>query len=234
MKRPNRRLPIGEKGSLILAASVTGALLLLALLLPLAFRTSTIPASEESDVLFSVEQRSRLFAAWWTGAEDEKPRSEKLSEPGEETIEFCRKRMRALVELCVPDQGLEETEPTGSDYTRVIGDGGAIRVCRMWLEAQGDWQNWMDVCFDADTGDIYYLYVSRSCLRNADRYRSDEPLTAARVAERLAKELDGTLRHFEPTENGAVALISAEGGTVIYGLKCVNYDRLIDVKVQCA
>ena len=142
--------------------------------------------------------------------------------------------MRDLVELCVPDQGREETAPTGSDYTRVIGEAGAIRVCRMWLEAQGDWQNWMDVCFDADTGDIYYLYVSRSCLRNSERYRGDEPLTARRVAERLALELDGTLRHFEETSTGALALVSVPGGTVVYSLGCVSYNRLIDVKVQCA
>jgi len=232
MNRPNKLLPFSERTGLVIAASVTGALLLLAILLPLAFRR--MPAPTEDPTGFTAEQRARLFADWWAGdAEASKPRSEKLSAPGEDTVERCEARMRELVKLWVPDQGLEETAPSGSDYTLVSGGGGAIRVCRMWLEIQGDWQNWLDVCFDADTGEIYYLYVSRSCLYNAERYSGDEPLSDRLVAERLAAELDGTLRRVEPTTGGTLALVSVEGGTVLYSLSCVSYDRLIDVKAQC-
>jgi len=220
---------------MIVAASVTGAVLLLALLLPLAFRREAEPVPTEApEAAFGPEQRAALFAAWWDPAEgEEPPASEQITEPGSRMLSRCSERMRGLVDVWVSDEGLDYGGPTGSDYTRLRGPDGNVNVCRMWLERQGDWQNWMDVCFDADTGQIFYLYVSRSCLRNADRYDDGDPITARDVADYLALELDGTLRRLDPTEKGAVALVSADGGTVFYAVSCVCYDRLIDVKLQC-
>ena len=233
MNKTTERSPLGERTKMLISAGVTGALLLLALLLPLAFRTSSAPPEPAAGERAG-EARAQLFAAWWFPEEGaEGPETEKLDAPGEATIRFCGERMRTLVAACLPDEGFTYDAPTGSEYTLLRGEETEVRVCRMWLQVQGDWQNWLDVCFDADSGAVYYLYASRALLRNDDRYGADARPGAEGVAAALAEDLGGTLRLFTPAEGGGSAVITAGEDTLCYRIDCVSYDRLVDLKLRC-
>ena len=149
--------------------------------------------------------------------------------------ETCETVMRTLIARSIDDRGLEDLTPTGSEYT-VVSDGGGreVRVCRMWLEKRGDWQNWMDVCFDADTGELYYYYLSRECLTNRKLYQREDTPDARTLAEKLAEDNGWTLRYLADEADGAAAAVfSSPGGTLCYLISCRWYDALVDIKLSC-
>lgn len=224
------KYPEGEKGRLILFAGICGALLIAAMLLPLAFRR-TPDAPQSAD--FTAEDRAALFVTYWyDGAEGQTV--EKMDEPGERLGAFCTARMTEIVSRCLTDRGLGDTTPTGSEYASVTGERGTVRLCRMWLQARGDWQNWLDVCFDADSGDVYYLYVSRECLTNLNLYTGAEHPEGREIAEGLAGEFGGALRYYlADGSGGGTAILSVDGSTLCYEIGCVAYDALIDVRINC-
>ena len=87
---------------------------------------------------------------------------------------------------------------------------------------------------DADTGELYYFYLSRECLTNRKNYPLTETPDAAQIAELLTAENGWTLRHLTAEEDGsAVAVCSTPGGTVCFSITCRVYDALIDVKLAC-
>ena len=158
----------------------------------------------------------------------------KEEKPSQETTRACAAVMRRLVEECVNDRQLSYEAPDGSEYTLITDENGAqVRLCRMWLEARGDWQNWLDACFDADSGELYYLYLSRECLRNQNQYSGMGGLNARDVADSLAEGYGWTLRWLDEGKEGAAALFTTENGTACYQIDCRSYDTLIDVKLCC-
>ena len=236
MKKLLERLHAGgESTKLLISVCAVALTVIAAMLLPLAFRSA--PAGELSSAGMSLEERTRMFADYWAnGAEaggyavthpDPVPRRMK------ETSEAV---MRTVVARSIDDQDLSDLSPTGSEYTVVTDRAGQeLRLCRMWLEKRGDWQNWLDVCFDADTGDLYYYYLSRECLTNRQLYQRDgEKPDAETIAEDLAADNGWTLRYLDAGDDGAAtALYSTAGGTLCYGISCRVYDALIDIKLSC-
>ena len=235
MKKLLERLQVrSERAKLLVSVCAVGAVVVAAMLLPLAFRRA--PATVEPAAEMTLEERMRMFADYWTlGAEAcgftvERP--EPLPERMKTT---CETVMHTLIARCVEDHGLQDPAPTGSEYT-VVSDGAGreITVCRMWLEARGDWQNWMDVCMDAQTGELYYFYLSRECLTNRKDYALPPGAGREQIAETMGAENGWTLRYLAGEEDGgAVAVYAADGGTLCWQISCRLYDALIDVKLCC-
>lgn len=232
MKKMRIKLQWNERTKMLLAAALSGAALLLAIFLPLAFFS---PVKDDAPDT-GAEQKAELFAQYWYAAEEESGvYSEKVAVPKQEMLTRCEETMRDIVSQWIYDAGIEYAAPSGSEYTRVQNETGEMTLCRMWLEEQGDWRNWLDVCFDAESGTLYYFYLSRECLRNQKIYGDNSGLTTELVAQRLAEFLHGNIRYFSaPDEAGAcAAVISTPGGTICYSINCKAYDRLIDIKINC-
>ena len=224
----------GERSKLLF--SVIGVVLavIAAMLLPLAFRSEGAGAPDAAEM--TLEERTRMFSDYWNrGAEAAGLTVTKPDPVPRKMKETCETVMRTLIARSIDDRGLDDLTPTGSEYT-VISDGRGreMNVCRMWLEKRGDWQNWMDVCFDADTGELYYYYLSRECLTNRRLYQREEIPDAKVLAEKLAEEKGWTLRYLaEGADGTAAAVCSTPGGTVCFEISCRWYDALVDVKLCC-
>ena len=217
-----------------LAASFA-VLLLAALLLPLAFRsTSTSDGDAETGASGETELKAAVFAEYWSGAGT--PRVRKLEHPSARMTETCRARMNDLVKRYINDQALDRPIAEGSEYLSVSDGDTEVRLCRMWLQVQGDWHNWMDVWMDADSGDLYYFYVSRECLTNRSKYSFDEAdrPTVELLASRLAEDWNCRLRHVQRDGFGTgTAVLSTDSGTLAFEISCITYDALIDIKITC-
>ena len=234
MKKLLERLrPESDRTKLFASIGAVVLVLIVAMLLPLAFRTD--PAADKSPAALTLEERSLMFAAYWNeGAETGGFTVEKPDPVPRRMKETCETVMRTIIARSIDDHALSDAMPTGSEYTVVSdGDGRELKLCRMWLERRGDWQNWLDVCMDADTGELYYFYLSRECLTNRKNYAPPEQTRAEQIAELLATENGWTLRWLADEDGAAAAVYSTPGGTLCYEISCRVYDALIDVKLAC-
>lgn len=228
--------PWDERKKLVTAGLACAVGLIAALLLPLAFRAAPGEEKAEENDRFTLDDKAALFSVWWYEGDTLAPEVEHI-EPGDSAAAaFCAERMEELTEKCIDDAAFrrEEAEDSGEEYVNIKGEDGTLRLCRMWLRARGDWQNWLDVCFDADTGMIYYLYLRRECLDNRSLYArapEDRP-TAESVATGLAREYDGELRRFLDNGAGGTALILCDGGSLCYTIGCVYSDTLVDIRIS--
>ena len=239
----NRGRGWDERSRLTAAAGACGILLIVALLVPLAFRASpeargSGALSDADSVKPSAEARAALFAAFWYGAEAGADGTVEITvtkaEPDAVTTAYCEQRMAALTARCIDDRALAGPAPAGSEYTTVTGtDGTEAHLCRMWLQASGDWQNWLDVCFDTDDGRVYYLYVSQESLTNRHLYTDRTRPDWGAVAALLAENTGGRLRHFSENSAGGTAVIETETGILCYQITGAYYDALVDIRINC-
>ena len=235
MKKLLERLNLrSENTKLLVSVGAVALVLIAAMLLPLAFRSE--PAAETPAAAMTLEDRTGFFADYWTrGAEEGGYTVEKPDPVPRKMKETCETVMRTIIARSINDQALENPTPTGSEYTIVTDAAGReLKLCRMWLEARGDWQNWLDVCMDAETGEVYYFYLSRECLTNRKNYPASEQTGGEEIAEQIAAEYGWTLRYVAPEDDGvASAIFSSQGGTLCYRISARIYDALIDVKISC-
>lgn len=231
MKKP-RKLRFDDRTKLLLSCAAAAVLLIIAMLLPLAFRGAADPVAP---AVASAEAKRQLFAGYWLlGPADLGITVTKEETPSRDTVRTCEAMMQGLVEQCIDDRQFAYEAPDGSEYTVISDESGAqARLCRMWLEAQGDWQNWLDVCFDAESGEIYYLYLSRECLTNQKKYGSRAGLDVWDVAYSMAETYGWTLRWLDEGTESAAALFTTDSGDACYQIDCRSYDTLIDVKLCC-
>ncbi len=234
MKKLLERLAAdSDRMKLFMSLGAVALIVIAAMLLPLAFRTS--PGDPDVPAALSLEERTQMFADYWTqGAEAGGFTVEKPDPVPRKMKETCETVMRTVIARSIDDQNLSDTAPTGTEYTVVSdGDGRELHLCRMWLEKRGDWQNWLDVCMDAETGEVYYYYLSRECLTNRKNYPAPEQTDAEQIAAQIATESGWTLRYLADEDGAAAAFYSTPGGTVCYAISCRVYDALIDVKLAC-
>lgn len=223
-----------EKLRTIIAASLTAAILVAAALVPLAFRDRAETVEKTG---LDAGERAALFAEYWSGNGDVK--SERIEKPSKSSVEACEKLMDDFVEKYTLDEELSGSDTRGSEYTLISGENGDMRICRMWMQYKGDWQNWMDMCFDMDTGSVYYFYMSSECLFNGNRYlgKVEGGLDAAAVADKIAEELRLDLEYLDwsgKSEDAATAVYITNGRALRLSINCIYYEStLIDVKVCC-
>lgn len=226
---------MNDKIKLIIYGSVAAAMFLLAALLPLAFRGGSVEAREP----LSVGQRASIFSEYWWNEDSSNCQVERISDLGRTQREFCFERMEQVKELCFVDAQQGQIKSEGSEYISVTTEAGEIRLCRSWLECQGDWRNWIDVCFDIDSGDIYYFYISSECVSNPNKYSDavPEPLDAERVAGYIADRRSYELMHLDWSGNAsdsAMVIYNSAGSAVCMQISCIYYEStLIDLKICC-
>ena len=225
-----------DRLTLTFYASVMGVVFLLAALLPLAFRTGGSEVVDSGGT--GTGERAAIFSAYWNdGARGCTVRS--IPGPEKKDIDACTQRMSEIVDRCVIDAQRAAAGSAGSEYVSVTNDAGTIRICRMWMEFQGDWNNWIDACFDMDTGEVYYLYVSSKCISNAETYLDALPegFNTQTAAEQIAEERGCELVKVVwsgKTGDTATAVFLDGGSAVCMELTCTYYQSsLLDVKLCC-
>lgn len=232
----DKAIPAGEdRITLTFYVSMMGAFFLLAALLPLAFRGGS---TETESVGFGAGDRAAIFSAYWN---DSGRGCTVRNIPGPEKMDIdkCTQRMEEIVGACVIDSQRGPANSAGSEYVSVTNDAGTIRTCRMWMEFQGDWNNWIDVCFDMDTGEVYFLYVSSKCISNGEIYIDALPegFNTQTVAEMIADERGCELIKVVwngKTGDTATAVFLDDGSAVCMELTCTYYQSsLLDVKLCC-
>ena len=230
MKKFLSELKWNDRTKLALSALATGVVLVFSILFPLAFRTHGEP--EEETAPLRLEERAALFARYWSGEED--TAAETLEIPDTQMTVDCAAVMQRIAERCIADLRLNDAAPSGSEYIRISDGESGLTAAHMWLEKTGDWKNWLDVYFDAETGEIYYLYLSCGNVANLTEYHAAEDYGCGQIAAELAAQLGGVLRYADEEQNGSQTLVfSAEAGSICYSVKCVAYDNLVDVKINC-
>jgi hypothetical protein len=221
---------------LIICGGVTAAIFLLAALLPLGFRGG----DTGNETSLSAGERVSIFSAYWNGG-GENCTVENLSKLSSTEQDYCTARMSEVTARCLIDTANGLISSQGEEYLKIENNTGAIRLCRMWLELQGDWRSWIDMCFDMDSGEIYYFYLSTECVSTPEKYSkyssilSDE-LDTEYVAEYIAAERDIRLLHTDwdgDPAHSASAIYTVSGSTVYMEISCIYYDALLDIKFCC-
>ncbi len=225
---------LSEKTKLIVYVSITIAVFITACLLPLAFAGR----GEDSGLYFDNGRRAAMFLSYQNGSKDIS--SKVLDSLSSADEKFCGNRFSQLKSLCRIDGKSGKTITEGKEYI-ILSDGdNSMRLCRMWLQDEGDWTNWMDVYFDADTGFVYYLYVSSICLSNGDNYLTalEDGFNTKTVAGLIAQHTGAALKHFSwsgNAEDSAYAVTSIGGDTVCWTVNCTYYPAtMLDVKISVA
>lgn len=222
-----------ERTRLIISAAAAAVFLVAALLIPLAFRGGRQEVQTDAR-----GARAELFAAYWSGER------EGLEVLGGESIAKkyapdCEERINAIISDCTFDKNELLTQSEGHEYLTVRRGEDEVTLCRFWRQYQGDWRNWLDVCFDADTGDVYYLYLSSECVKNRPEYAMSMPagLDAGYVADRLAEREGSRLLSSEWSGSSAdplTAIYSVDGSAIKMSISCIYYEStLIDIKLVC-
>ena len=227
------RIDLSESSRALIACAAAAVIFVVSALMPLAFR-GRVTASEAP---LPINVRGRIFSRYWTETGDVK--AEPLTEVPEELRLRCEAEVAALKSECITDKGSVTVDSEGCSYYTLTGEQGSMNICRAWLQSQGDWRNWLDMCFDADTGVIYYLYVSNKCLTNFSEYKGmfDPFPDVTGVAEKAEKDSGFELVRLDwsgdMAESGH-AVFSCPDGALSLEIGCIYYESsLFDMKLCC-
>lgn len=226
---------MNDRMKLIIYGGVTAAVFVVCALVPLLFRGGEAAGPQSTGL--SAGDRAGIFAAYWNDVGEDWQVS-RIGEPKKEELERCSARMDEISLRCLVDKSSGEVKSEGSEYVSVGRGEDEIRLCRMWLEVQDGWRSWLDVCFDMDTGDVYYFYLSADCLTNPEKYLTLIPdgMDADRIAAHLSQERGYELLHLsrDSADEVLTAIYNAEGSAVCMSISCVCYkSAFIDVKICC-
>ncbi len=205
-------------------AAAAGFLLLCALL-PLAFSGEEKPPDEPGNTVMSqptpavptyipteLNDRIRLFDTYFDGDAGSIIKTELKAgeiEPAQTTAN-CQDVLEKLIAVLTIDQAEENNvNVSGINYYTLVDSrtGASIRVAEGFRDWYGDWKNWLRICIDMDTQDVYYVYLSSNCLYNFDRYNYiiDANEIARGFGESMGWELTGS-NDAGPTEDGKESL----------------------------
>lgn len=224
-----------DKLRLWIYGGVTAAVFILAAVIPLT--VSGGRAAQENSL--SLGERAAIFAQYWNSDSGE-ARAEKIETPDAKDERYCRERMKKLLELCSVDKREQSVEYSGSEYLSISSADGEMRICRMWVQRQGDWRSWVDVCFDMDTGDVYYLYTSSECVTNSAEYIDAVPaeLDAKYVADYISENTGYSILRFDWSGgmgDTADVILIQKGNAAALKINCTYYTAsLLDIKIVCA
>ncbi len=227
---------LNDRMKVIIYGGVTAAVFVVCALVPLLFRGGDTAGPQSTGGL-SAGDRAGIFAAYWNDVGEDWQVSP-IGEPKKDELEFCSARMDEISLMCLADKSSGDVKSEGSEFVSVSRGEEEIRLCRMWLEVQGDWRSWLDVCFDMDNGDVYYFYLSADCLTNPGKYLTLIPdgMDSDRIAAHLARERGYELLHLsrDSVDEVVTAIYNADGSAVCMSISCTCYkSALIDVKIYC-
>lgn len=232
-KLKNLKSTLSDKTKLLFYVAAAIIVLISCSVLPLAFRGEVI-----TDNVFDTGERAVMFAKYIS--KDNSVRYKTDDKPEKSEIKYCSAVLDKIVEEYRIDNVSGKTITEGSDFL-VLSDGeNSMRVCRMWVQDQGDWTNWIDVYIDADTGFIYSLYISSICMYNGNDYYSaiEGDFNAKTVADLIAKETGFELKVLNwsgKAEDTATAYTAMNGEAIIWNINCSYYaSSMLDVKICVA
>lgn len=221
---------MNEKQKFMLYASACFVLLIMAVLLPLAFRTAPAPDASEPEAA-----QTRVFLEFWSG-EDSHVASKVIDDADEQLRNRCLDRFREISSAYLPDRELSFSAPDGLEITELRSGSEQFRICRIWVNARGDWQNWIDACFDADTGRIFYFYSDAACLAHPGSYGTiSVPTDTAAAAETLADLNGDSIQYFFSVDSEtAHGIFALSDGSISYAFS-LNYrpGTLLQVSLVC-
>ena len=180
-----------------------------------------------------------MFCAYWIEPDGSRVNLDTEGKLSDAMQAKCEARMKTLLSRCSFDHNSGAPKKDGSEYFAVRSNSGQVNVCRKWVEWQGDWRNWLDVCFDADSGELYYFYLSSECLSDFSAYRGLLPAQfgPAYVAEVLGDELGYELLYLDVPEgdpNSIIASYACGGSALRLNISCMYHESmLLDVKISC-
>lgn len=230
-----KKLKINERTELIIFCTLAAVIFLIAALMPLRFQNEEALTTSE----MSMGERAAIFSAYWNEPDGSRVSMESGGKLDESTRDACEARMAELLTRCTIDRENGAAKKEGSEYFVLTSKGGEVNVCRKWVEWQGDWRNWLDTCFDADSGELYYLYLSAECLSGYTNYVGALPAQfgAAYVAEMLADEMDYELLYLDVPDdepNSIIASYNCGGSALRLCISCIYHETvLVDVKICC-
>ena len=230
-----KNVKLSDKTQLILYSSLAAVMFLIAALVPLKFRGQAAEPVRE----LSPGERAAIFSVYWNTADSERAQLREDLTPDKEELAACTAKMEEIVSRCLLDRQDWQTETEGSEYFSLVSESGTVKVCRKWLQCQGDWRNWVDVCFDMDSGQIYYLYTSSECVANSARYTKALPKApdAESVAGSFAESQGFELLYLDWTgeaADAAAAVYTSGASALRMSVSCIYYPAtLIDVLIRC-
>lgn len=213
-------MTVKTRGAVFAAAGF----LLLCAMLPLAFSGEEQPPDGPGNTDMSqptpavptytpieLDERAGLFDAYFNGDAGSIIKTELKAgdiEPAQ-TAAKCQDALEHLIAALSIDKAEENyVNASGINYYALVDNrsGASIRVAEGFRDWNGDWKNWLRICIDMDTMDIYYVYLSSNCLCNFDRYAYIGADTIARAfGESLGFELEG-YNEDGPTADGKESL----------------------------
>lgn len=231
IKRLRERLA-GRTGLMIHICAVCLVFLFCALV-PMAFRGEII-----DDSVFDSGARAAMFSRYMEKNSDVRVKVDE--KPGTAEIKYCTKVFDGIYDRCVLDVKDGKLITQGQEFMTLSDGENSMRLCRMWVQDQGDWTNWLDVYIDAETGFVFYLYVSSICLSNSMDYSDslDPGFNCKTVADVIAAETGYGLEMLSwsgRAEDTATAYTYSDGEAIIWSINCSYYpSSMLDLKICVA
>lgn len=224
---------VSEKTKLLIYLAAAVIIFLTSCLLPLAFIKDSI-----IDPDFGTGERAAMFIKYM--ANDKSVKYKVINDPDKSEVKFCEKLFSELNGCCIIDSSVRKTLTEDSEYITLTDGENTMKLCRMWLQDKGDWNNWIDVYMDSETGFVYYLYVNSICVSNGGDYASaiDPELDAKNIAALIAKETGYEMKLLNwsgKPEDTATAYTSLNGDAVIWNINYSYYpSSTLDIKISVA
>lgn len=162
------------------------------------------------------------------------------TKPGNTKIKFCEEIFNEILANGVIDNASRKTISEGYEFINVSYEGESIELCRMWLQDQGDWTNWVDIYIDAETGFVYYLYISGICVYNNTEYldafdvNPDCRNIASYIAEKYGYNLE-IVNWSGKSEDSAKVFMRLGGEALVWNINCSYHPgSLMDIKISVA
>lgn len=208
--------------------AATAVLLVAALLLPLTLMGGSYVG--DSGVA------AAMFADWWRGGNTY--RAQRLASVTGESERYAEARLNELVAECLPPDEGAATLNSGIDLvTLTNADGGQVRLCREWRLTAGTWARWIDVCFDMDTGFVYYIYLSGQRLSGS----AADAVSADSLAETLYlsdgwEMLSTGEQVYESGRTGVTGVLTRAGSEISFSMDTDALraaDGYFDIRYTC-
>ena len=224
---------LSEKTKLIIYASSAAAVFVFCCLFPLAFRGEIV-----TDGLFDTAARAEMFSRYME--KDGEIRIKLDEKPEKVDQKFCDKIFDDIYGQCILDKKSGKVMDEGQEFINITDGKNSMRLCRMWVQDQGDWNDWLDIYIDVDTGFIYYLYVSSVCISNSSQYLDSVPADTGSksIADIICAKTGFAAEAFnwsgKPEDTATVITYSA-GDAIIWKINCIVYpSSMIDIKICVA
>jgi hypothetical protein len=218
----------------LLLTAATACVVLLGALLPARYFTSSWQGTERPELLAPSDRR-QCWLDYYV---------RKAGGTGDSLLDMSAAQTQQLLdigasvrELVAVDQGEMYVEAEGTQCLEVYSSAGTIRVWHYYIQWRGDWRNWLDLYMDADTQEIYYLYVSSGCENRQEDYAKlpAEQVLPETLARTILEEWGMTVAEIQEGADAQTvsALCRDETGSSTYQVNCSYYPgSLLDCRVQ--